>query len=460
MLYLRRVWGGFAIVLALAGAARAEPQPLTDDLLGSVQAAYSRAVTPGDSAERHRELLGTVLRRVQRSYVTEADFSLIANAAYKVLQPLEAGSAEPAETFRKAVTAGLRAMDNYARYLTPKAYEQDQNDNTGHFVGLGIEVESADGVVRVVRPMEGGPAERAGMRSGDLIVRVDGTSLHGMPLSDAISRMRGEAGTRVTILVRREGANEFELSLARDTIRTQRVRWRMEGDALVLRLSSFNGPVSQELTDAINQATSAQAPRAVVLDLRGNPGGLLREAVRVADAFLAQGEITSLRGRTPSNQRSWQADAAQVLAGVPMVVLVDKNSASAAELVAAALQENGRATVMGQRSFGKGSVQTTFELGEGLGAVKFTTALYYGPAGRTVNKAGVSPDVELVAAAADASRADQAPMVAPLSPAARVEPQRCALTAGLADTGLSCALALLQAGSVDAFIAAAAYPVP
>ena len=437
-------------------AAAEPPQPLTDELLGSVQAAYSRTVAPGDSAERHRELMGVILRRLQRSYVTEADFATLANAATRVLAPLPAAAAEPADTFVKAMQAGLKALDPYARYFTPKAYEQDQSDSSGSFVGLGITVESADGVVRVIRPLEGGPAERAGMRSGDLIVRVDGTPLLGMPLNDAISRMRGEVGTRVTILVRRDGASDFELSLARDTIRARPLRWHMQGDTLVLKLASFNGPVSQALTEAMEQITAAHAPRSVVLDLRGNPGGLLREAVRVADAFLARGEITSLRGRTASNQRSWQADAAEFLPGVPMVVLVDKQSASAAELVAAALQENGRATVMGQRSFGKGSVQTTFELGEGLGAVKFTTALYYGPAGRTVNKSGVWPDVELVTSAPGAGVA-QPPVAAH---GVRLETQRCPATPGVTDATLSCALALLQAGGAEALVTTASYPLP
>jgi carboxyl-terminal processing protease len=270
--------------------------------------------------------------------------------------------------------------------------------------------------------------------------------------------MRGDAGTQVAITVRRAGADAFDLSLTRDIIQRPLLRWRMEGDKLVLRLASFSGPVSAALTAAVTEAAATHELRGVVLDLRGNPGGLLREALRVADAFLAEGEIASMRGRTPATQRTWQADAEQLLPGVPLVVLVDRRSASASELVAAALQGNGRAAVMGQRSFGKGTVQTTFGLGEGQGAVKLTTALYYGPSGHTVNRSGVAPDVELVAAPPDnllhpGTRAAtaEAAVIARL----RVAQSRCAAGFGAplaeTDAALACALAYLGTGGGEAF---------
>lgn len=443
-----------AAAACCAGATTA--QPLSDELLASLQASYSRAVTPGEQADQHRELLGSVLRRVQRSHATQADFTALAGAAAKVLDPLPAGSGEPAEVFRTAMNAALRSFDPYARYLDARAYRQDQASSGGSFVGLGIEVESSEAGVLITAPMPGGPAAKAGLRAGDLIVQLNDKPLRGVALAEAISRMRGEAGTPVSLVVRREGVDDFALALTRDTIRRQLLRWRMEGDTLVLALSSFSGPVAAALADAVAQASATRQPQAVVLDLRGNPGGLIREAVRVADTFLSQGEIASMRGRTPGNERTWQADGAELLAGLPMVVLLDRKSASAAELVAAALQENGRATVMGQLSFGKGSVQTTYALGDGLGAVKITSALYYGPLGRTVNKAGVVPDVELVQPQPDA----RAATITTTGPVIRVTQGHCAAATPLADAALSCALTFLQAGSADAFAAAFADVAP
>jgi carboxyl-terminal processing protease len=285
-----------------------------------------------------------------------------------------------------------------------------------------------------------------------------------MTLADAIARMRGQPGSPIALTVRRSGSeDEFAVSLVRETIRTQPLRWSMEGDVLVLRLTSFNTSLPAMLENAIADAIAKGRPRAVVLDMRGNGGGLLRPAVTTADTFLRAGDIVSLRGRTPSNQRTWQADPNEQLAGVPMVVLIDGRSASAAELVAAALQENGRAIVMGQRSFGKGSVQSIVSLGGDKGALRLTTALYYGPSGRTVQRTGVGPDVELVAAPGstagsgrrEADRAQALPGAdEPLPPKARVEQSRCPLPRKDVDPALACALVFLGAGGVETFIAA------
>jgi carboxyl-terminal processing protease len=266
------------------------------------------------------------------------------------------------------------------------------------------------------------------------------------------------------LVIRRVGReDELTVSLVRETIRTQALRSSMEGDVLVLRLASFTGTVSALLEKAIADATAAGNPRAVVLDMRGNPGGLLQQAVLTADAFLGAGDIVSLRGRTPGNRKSWQADPIEHLAGVPMVVLIDGRSASAAELVAAALQENRRATVMGQRSFGKGSVQSIVSLGADKGALRLTTALYHGPSGRAVQRTGVVPDIELVAApvtsaVAGRREADRARALPgadePLPPKARVEQARCAPQRKDADPALACALAFLDAGGIETFLLA------
>lgn len=446
-----------ASLLFAAGAALAAGPP--EDPLAALQAAYGQAVSPGERADLHRDLLATILQRVQRSYATEVDLPAFTAAALKALEPVAAGAGDPADVFKKAINAGLRTLDPYSRYLDPRTHETERSDSSGGFGGLGLELEASEGAVRVVAPMPGSPAARAGVQAGDLIVRVDDLPLLGVPLPDAIARMRGEPGTAVTITIRR-AATEFPVALTRETIRRQLLRWSLEGEVLVLRIETFSGAVSAALEQAIEEAT-AQSPRSVVLDLRGNGGGLLREAVLTADAFLGKGDIVSLRGRTPGSQRSWEADARELLPGVPMVVLVDKRSASAAELVAVALQENGRALVMGQQSFGKGSVQSTYSLGEQKGALKLTTSMYHGPSGRPVQKIGVSPDIELVAAApaaaADGAAEEGPGQAGPVPPQpfrVAVQQARCSAVLKAPDPALACAVAYLQVGNLEDFIAA------
>jgi carboxyl-terminal processing protease len=448
---------------AAASVSLAASNLLTDETLAPLTSAYARAVKPGEQAELHLGLFAPVLERVQRSYAGEIDMPALISAALKVVEPLQPESGEPAEVFKKAINEALAALDPHSRYLDPAAYSNERSAGSGSFGGLGLEVDMIDGQLRVVAPMAGTPAARAGLRRGDFIVRVDDQPVQGMALTDAISRMRGQPGTPIMLTIRRAGlSQELAVSLTRDTIRTQALRWSMEGDVLVLRLGRFTSSVPAALEEAIFDATAARAPRAVVLDMRGNGGGLFRSAVITADAFLGGGDIVSLRGRTPGNWRSWQADATELLAGVPMVVLIDGRSASAAELVAAALQENGRAVVMGQRSFGKGSVQSVFFLGGDRGVLKLTTALYHGPSGRKVQRTGVGPDIELVAAAERSERpmrreADRAYALPgsdePAPPKAQVEQSRCAQPRKEVDPALACALAYLQAGGIDAFLA-------
>jgi carboxyl-terminal processing protease len=447
-----------ACLLIAGGASLAAAQELAETPFASLQAAYARAVTPGEQADMYRELFPTVFERVQRSYASEVDLPALVATALQVLEPLPPGAGDPGEVFKKAMNEALRTLDPYSRYLDPRSHSQQRGDASGSFSGLGLEVEAGEDGVRVLAPMPGSPAARAGLQRGDLIVRVDDQPLVGVPLADAIARMRGPAGSPVTIALRRTGADhEITVSLTRDVIRRQAVRWSMEGEVLVLALTSFTGPVSAALAQAIAEATVSGLPRAVVLDLRGNPGGLLREAVLTADTFLRAGDIASIRGRTPGNQRSWQADAAELLPGLPMVVLIDGRSASASELVAAALQDNGRAKVMGQRSFGKGTVQSTYPLGQDRGALKLTTSFYHAPSGRAVQKIGVSPDIELVSAAAGEGENGEAmrPRTVAEKGAApeqtvRVEQARCAAKRKAADPALSCAIAFLLAGTVEA----------
>jgi carboxyl-terminal processing protease len=453
-----------AWLLAACGASFAAAPVVTDELLAPLESAYLRAVQPGEAAALHRELFGTVLGRVHRNYAREVDLSRLTTAALRTLESLEPESGEPAKVFAKAINAALATLDPHSRYLDPDAARNHRSAITGSFAGLGLQVEMVDGLVRVIVPMPGTPAARAGLQSGDFIVGFDDQPVQGMTLAQAVSVMRGEPGTSIALMIRRS-ANEdvFTVSLIREVIRREPLRWSMEGDVLVLRLASFTRGVALAMEKAIADATTERTPRAIVLDLRGNGGGLFRQAVMTADAFLAEGDIVSLQGRADSKRRTWTANASERLEGVPMVVLIDGRSASAAELVAAALQENGRATVMGRRSFGKGSVQSIVSLGEGKGALRLTTALYRGPSGRSVQRTGVGPDIELLPAQAAASgsrrrEADRAHALAgseePPPPKAHVEESRCAPQRKALDPTLACALAFIEAGGIDAFLVA------
>ena len=451
-----------AWLLLAGGASGAASLPVTEELLAPLTSAYMRAVKPGEQAELHRDLFETVLQQVQRGYARDVDMQSLVAAALKMVEPLAPQSGDPADVFKRTVNAALATLDPHSRYLDPRAQSNERSAFTGSFGGLGLQVDMVEGLLRVVAPMPGMPAARAGLQSGDLIVRLDDQPVLGMALGDAISRMRGEPGTSIALLIRRAGhGDEFSVSMVRETISTSALRWSMEGEVLVLRLAGFAGPVSAAMEKAIADATAVRQPRGIVLDLRGNPGGLFRQAVTMADTFLGGGEIVSLRGRA-ANSRTWKANPAELLAGVPMVVLIDGRSASASELVAAALQENGRATVMGQRSFGKGSVQTIVPLGADKGALRLTTALYHGPSGRSVQRTGVGPDIELVAApgiAAAALRreADRAQALPgadePPPPKAHVDQSRCVATPAKVDPALACALVFLDAGGIDAFLA-------
>lgn len=439
-------------LLLAAGAAQADEPAAPDTALAALQAAYVRAVGPGPTTDLYRDLFPTVLQRVQRSYAFDVDVAALVQAAAQVIEPLPPGANDPADVFKKAVNEALQTLDPYTRYIDPRSHENDRTESGSHFGGLGLEVEAGGGAVRVIAPIAGSPAARAGLQRGDVLVRVDDQTLEGLPLAEAIARMRGEPGTQVAVTVRRPGvAQEFTVTLKRGVIRRQLLRWHMEGEVLVLRLGTFSGPVTTALQQAIEEATAAHAPGAVVLDLRGNTGGLLREGVTTADVFLREGEIASLRGRTPYSLRAWKADEAEWLAGLPMVVLIDGRSASAAELVAAALQDNRRAVIMGQRSYGKGTVQTTYSLGDNKGAIKLTTSHYHGPGGRAVQKAGVMPDIELVTASG---------LQHPDAKAVRVEQARCPALMKVPDTGLACAIGYLRAGGVDAFLGTTAAHQP
>jgi carboxyl-terminal processing protease len=272
-----------------------------------------------------------------------------------------------------------------------------QVQTRGEFGGLGIEVTQEDGFVKVVSPIDGTPAAEAGMEAGDFITHVDGESVLGLTLNEAVDRMRGPVGSEIVITVVREGEQEpFDVSLVRATIKLQAVRARVEGNAVVLRVTTFNDQtypnLEQGLKKQVEELGGMENVSGIVLDLRNNPGGLLTQAIRVSDAFLEKGEIVSTRGRNADDGDRYNATPGDLAAGKPIVVLINGGSASASEIVAGALKDHRRAIIVGTKSFGKGSVQTVMPL-RGDGAMRLTTARYYTPSGRSIQNLGVSPDI-------------------------------------------------------------------
>lgn len=328
------------------------------------------------SVYQQLDLFGDVFERIRAQYVEEV---------------------APEKLIEAAINGMLTSLDPHSGYLPPDDFDEMRSQTRGTFGGLGIEVTMEEGFVKVITPMDGTPAHDAGVEPGDLITHVDGESLLGMTLGQAVELMRGPVGSEIIITVVREGESEpFDLSLIRDTIRVQAVRTRMEGDIAILRVTTFNEQSYPNLRDGLAEVIEDLGGLdnlgGVVLDLRNNPGGLLSQAVRISDAFLDQGEIVSTRGRGDEGGERYNAQAGDLIDGKPIVVLINNGSASASEIVAGALQDHRRAIVVGTRSFGKGSVQTVMPL-RGDGAIRLTTSLYYTPSGRSIQALGVSPDI-------------------------------------------------------------------
>jgi carboxyl-terminal processing protease len=296
-----------------------------------------------------------------------------------------------------AINGMLTSLDPHSSYLAPEAAEDMRVQTRGEFGGLGIEVTQEDGFVKVVTPMDDTPAAAAGIEAGDFITHVDGESVLGLTLNDAVELMRGPVGSEIVITVVREGETEpFDVTIVRDTIKMTAVRARTEGKAAVLRITTFSEQTYPNLESGLNkqieEAGGIENLDGIVLDLRNNPGGLLNQAIAVSDAFLEKGEIVSTRGRNPEDGERYNAKPGDLALGKPIVVLINSGSASASEIVAGALKDHRRAIVIGTKSFGKGSVQTVMRL-RGGGAMRLTTARYYTPSGRSIQNLGVSPDI-------------------------------------------------------------------
>ena len=322
------------------------------------------------------DLFGDIFERIRSQYVEEVD---------------------EAELIEAAINGMLTSLDPHSSYMSPKAAADMRVQTRGEFGGLGIEVTQQDGFVKVVSPIDGTPADAAGIEAGDFITHVDGETVLGLTLNQAVEMMRGPVGSEIIITVVREGEDEpFDVSIIRDTIKLTAVRSRVEGSSVVLRITTFNDQTYPNLSDGIakqvEELGGIDNVNGFVLDLRNNPGGLLSQAIRVSDAFLEKGEIVSTRGRDPQDGDRYNASPDDLAEGKPIVVLINGGSASASEIVAGALQDHRRAVVVGTRSFGKGSVQTVMPLG-GDGAIRLTTARYYTPSGRSIQALGVSPDI-------------------------------------------------------------------
>ena len=368
---------GLVAVPALIAQEQPEPeQPTEEQVPDAVTAEAAQPISrTSDEVYSDLELFGRVFDRIRAEYVEAPDERKLIHAALQGM---------------------LTSLDPHSGYMEPVDYADVQEDTSGQFGGLGIEVQMEEGVIKVVSPIDDTPAAKAGILAGDFIVELDGTPIQGLSLDQAVEKMRGEVGTKIKVTVVREGADKpLDFELTRATIATRAVRYSMEGDVAVLRLSRFSEQAYVGIEKAIKDVfaeRNGEAPKGIILDLRNNPGGLLDQAIALSDAFLDKGEIVSVKARKNDDVQRWNAKPGDVANALPMVVLVTGGSASASEIVAGALQDHKRATIVGTRSFGKGSVQSIIPLGSD-GAMRMTTARYYTPSNRSIQAAGIQPDI-------------------------------------------------------------------
>ena len=296
------------------------------------------------------------------------------------------------ELVEKALNGMLQALDPHSSYMNEEVYKEMQMDTSGTFGGLGIEITTDKGFIKIISPIDDTPADKAGIQAGDYITHLNGESVVDMNLKEAIDIMRGEVGTPITITIIRGAEEPFDVELVRDTIKMASVKHRVLNNVGVLRVSTFNEQTTSGLKDSIKKLEeSDNPPIGYVLDLRNNPGGLLTESVSVSDLFLEQGEIVSIRGREKKDVQVFSAKKGDLINKKPLVVLINEGSASASEIVAGALQDHDRAVIMGMKSFGKGSVQTIVPIDSG--AIRLTIAKYYTPSGDSIQAVGIEPDV-------------------------------------------------------------------
>ena len=321
------------------------------------------------------DLFGEVLEKINQEYVDEINQS---------------------ESMDSAINGLLQSLDPYSAYMAPEIFNEMQTETSGEFGGLGIEVSMESGVVKVISPIDDTPASRAGIKAGDYIVKIKDTQVQGKTLSEAVELMRGPVGSSIELTVRRRGEKKaITFNITREVIKIQSVKADLFNDDIgYIRLTSFNENSSEQIENKINELEKNQNVRAYILDLRNNPGGLLSQAIRISDLFLDNGEIVSTKSRKPSENRKWFAKKGDLTEGKTLIVLINYGSASASEIVAGALKDHKRAIILGENSFGKGSVQSIIPL-KNKGAIRLTVAKYYLPSGKSISEVGVSPDIEI-----------------------------------------------------------------
>jgi carboxyl-terminal processing protease len=352
---------------AVAGAVAATMLLYAFGPLGPANAANSETY-------RQLNLFGDVFDRIRSDYVDQPEDSDLIDAA---------------------ISGMLAALDPHSSYMNAEGFQEMQVQTRGEFGGLGIEVTMESGIVKVVAPIDETPAARAGIQGGDLITHLDGEQILNMTLGDAVDKMRGPVNSPIVLTIVREGVEEpFDIRIVRDIIRIRSVRYQADEDVGYIRITTFNEQTQEGLHRAIRELNDEIGDdiKGFIVDLRNNPGGLLDQAIYVSDTFLDRGEIVSTRGRNAEQTQRYNADSGDLAEGQPVVILINGGSASASEIVAGALQDHQRATILGTRSFGKGSVQTIIPLG-GMGAIRLTTARYYTPSGRSIQATGIDPDI-------------------------------------------------------------------
>ena len=336
---------------------------------------FSFAFSSENEIYKKIDLFGEVLEKINKEYVDEINQS---------------------ESMDSAINGLLQSLDPYSSYMSPEIYNEMQTETSGEFGGLGIEVSMESGVVKVISPIDDTPASKAGIKAGDYIVKINDTQVQGKSLTEAVELMRGPVGSSINLTIRRRGEKKaLTFNIIREIIQIKSVKSDLlEKNIGYIRLTSFNENSGKQIEREINKLEKDKKVKAYILDLRNNPGGLLSQAIRISDFFLEDGEIVSTKSRKTSENRKWFAKKGDLTNGKTLVVLINYGSASASEIVAGALKDHKRAILIGENSFGKGSVQSIIPL-KNEGAIRITVAKYYLPSGKSISQVGVSPDIEV-----------------------------------------------------------------